>query len=171
MYSPSILIISKRKELAIRYKKILKLLLTETVLVDNLSDAIGEIKKNEFEFIIISDTIEENIKDFVKKVRILTYNFRPTIIAVSKSAEISDKLDLLDAGADDFLSEAMPNREFQARLNAHIRRHIENLTNPITGFIVEKLTKKALKQVIRKEKTTSIILLSIDKIDYYTFLI
>ena len=75
------------------------------------------------------------------KVRLLTYNFRPVIIAVSKSTEISDRLELLNAGADDFLTESMQNREFQARINAHIRRHIENLTNPLTGFISEKLTR------------------------------
>lgn len=167
MYNPSVLIISKRKELAIRYKKILKLLSAEVSLVNNLSDAIGEIQKNEFEFIIISDTIEENIKDFIKKVRILTYNFRPVIIAVSKSAETSDMLDLLNSGADDFLSESMPNREFQARLNAHIRRHIENLCDPVTGFLTEKLTGKTLRQLAKKEKSTSLILISIDKIDFY----
>ena len=38
MYSPSVLIISKRKELAVRYKKILKLLMADVTLVNNLSD-------------------------------------------------------------------------------------------------------------------------------------
>lgn len=134
MYNPSVLIISKRRELAVKYKKILKILNADAILVNNLADAIGKIRNKEFEFILISDTVEENIKDFIKQVRVLTYNFRPTIIAISKSAEVSDKLDLLNAGADDFLSESMPNREFQARLNAHIRRHIENLTNPLPDF-------------------------------------
>ena len=167
MYNPSVLIISKRKELSIRYKKILKILSAEVTLVDNLYDAIGEIKDTEFEFIIISDTIEENIKDFIKKVRILTYNFRPTIIAVSKSSEIDDRLDLLNAGADDILSEAMQTKEFQARINAHIRRHIENLTNPITNFLNEKLTRKMLKQVSKKGENLSLILISLEKINHY----
>lgn len=167
MYSPSVLIISKRKELAVRYKKILKLLMADVTLVNNLSDAIGEIRNKEFEFIIISDTIEENIKEFIKKVRILTYNFRPSIIAVSKSDELSDKLELLDSGADDFLSESMPNREFQARINAHIRRHIESLINPITGFLNEKLTRKHLSKVIKQNKKFSVILASIDGINTY----
>ena len=167
MYNPSVLIISKRRELAVRYKKILKLLMADVVLVNNLSDAIGEIRDNEFEFIIISDTIEENIKEFIKKVRILTYNFRPSIIAVSKSDELSDKLELLDSGADDFLSESIPNREFQARINAHIRRHIESLINPITGFLNEKLTRKNLNRVISKNLPVSFILVSIDRINNY----
>ncbi len=167
MYNPSVLIISKRQELAFKYKKILKLLLADTVLVDNLSDGMGEIKKNKFEFIIVSDTVEENIKGFIKKVRILTYNFRPTIIAVSKSAELSDKLELLDAGADDFLSEAMPNKEFRARLNAHIRRHVESLTNPLTGFLEERLTRKTLDKVLEKGENTSIILVCINNITNY----
>ena len=167
MYSPSVLIISKRRELAVKYKKILKILNADTVMVNNLSDAIGKIRNKEFEFILISDTVEENIKDFIKQVRILTYNFRPTVIAISKSAEISDKLELLDAGADDFLSESMPNREFQARLNAHIRRHIESLTNPLTGFLNEKLTRKTIKQIMEKGQNVALILVVIDKINYY----
>ncbi len=167
MYNPSVLIISARKELAVRYKKILKFLSADVILSDNLSDAIGEIRKNEFEFIIISDTVKENIKEFIEKVRVLTYRIRPGIIAVSKSAELSDKLELLNAGADDFLSESMPNREFQARINAHIRRHIESLTNPMTGFLNEKLTRKTLNQIIKKEKSASVVLISIDNIDYY----
>ncbi len=167
MYSPSVLIISKRRELAVKYKKILKILNADTVMVNNLSDAIGKIRNKEFEFILISDTVEENIKDFIKQVRILTYNFRPTVIAISKSAEMSDKLELLDAGADDFLSESMPNREFQARLNAHIRRHIESLTNPLTGFLNEKLTRKTIKQIMEKGQNVALILVVIDKINYY----
>lgn len=167
MYNPSVLIISKRKELSVRYKKILKLLLADVTLVETLNDGDFEIKNNEFEFIIISDTTDGNIKDFVNKIRIQTRNYRPTIIVVSKSAEISDKLDILNSGADDFLSETMQNREFQARINAHIRRHIENLTNPMTGFLSEKLTRKALKRLTKLEISKSLILLSIEKIDYY----
>lgn len=167
MYNPSVLIISKRKELSIRYKKILKLLLADVTLVETLNDGDFEIKNNEFEFIIISDTTDGNIKDFVNKIRIKTKSYRPTIIVVSKSAEISDRLDILNSGADDFLSETMQNREFQARINAHIRRHIENLTNPMTGFLSEKLTRKTLKRLTKLEISKSLILLSIEKIDYY----
>ena len=167
MYSPSVLIISKRKELSIKYKKILNLLSSEVYLEDNLISGLEKIKEKEFEFIIISDTTEGNIKDFIKKIRILTQASRPTIIAVSKSDDITDRLDILNAGADDFLSETMQNREFQARLNAHIRRHIESLTNPLTGLLNEKLTRKVIKQVNNKEKTVSIILASIQNADYY----
>lgn len=167
MYSPSVLIVSKRKELSIRYKKILKLLSADTVLVETLVEGNNEIKNNEYEFLIISDTVDGDIKDFVNRARHITKSYRPTIIVVSKSAEISDRLEILNAGADDFLSEAMQNREFQARLNAHIRRHIENLTNPLTGFLSEKLTRKNLKNIIKKEKAAALILLSIQKIDYY----
>jgi len=167
MYNPSVLIVSKRRELAFRYKKILKLLSAETILVDNTENAVNQIKNNEFEFIIISDTIQDDIIEFIKKIRILTYNFRPTIIAVSKSADIRDKLEILNAGADDFLSETMHNKEFQARINAHIRRHIESLTNPLTGFLNERLTRKTLKQILKKQKQAACLLLAIDGINVY----
>ena len=167
MYSPSVLIISKRKELSIRYKKILKFLSAEVSLIDNLHDGFNKIKENEFEFIIISDTVKENIQEFIKKIRVITYSSRPTIIVVSKSEEISDRLEILNAGADDFLSETMQNREFQARINAHIRRHTESLTNPITGFLNEKLTRKTLRQLVKKEESSSVILVSVEKTNYY----
>lgn len=167
MYSPSVLIISKRKELSIRYKKILNLLSSEVYLEDNLTSGLSIIKEKDFEFIIISDTIEGDIRDFIKRVRIITASIRPTIIAVSKSDDINDRLDILNAGADDFLSETMQNREFQARINAHIRRHIESMTNPLTGFLNEKLTRKTLKQITEKEKTVSVILTAIQNIDCY----
>ncbi len=167
MYSPSVLIISKRKELSIKYKKILNLLSAKTVLAEDFISGAEKIQENEFDFIIISDTTEGSIKNFIKKIRMFPCAIRPTVIVVSKSDDISDRLDILNAGADDFLSETMQNREFQARINAHIRRHIENSTNPLTGFLNEKLTRKTIKQIVEQDKPVAIILASIQNIDFY----
>ena len=56
MYSPSVLIISKRRELAVKYKKIQKILNADPVMENNLTEAIGKIRNKEFEFILFSDT-------------------------------------------------------------------------------------------------------------------
>ncbi len=145
MYKACVLIISKRRELSIKYKKLIEALNHEVFVTASLSEAFKQIPLKEPELIIISDTIEEKLSDFCKKIRTLTFNFRPAIIAISKSSEMIDKLQTLEAGADDFLSELISSAEFQARINAHLRRYIENSINPITGFVQSNLTLKTIK--------------------------
>lgn len=105
MYAATIFIISKRKELSIKYKKLIEALKQEVYVIPSLSEALLQIQKIEPELLIISDTIDEDLPDFCAKMRALTCNIRPVIIAVSKSSDIDDKLKILDSGADDFMDE------------------------------------------------------------------
>ncbi len=150
MYSPEVFIITKRKELAIKHKKLVGALNCEVSIFSKLDEAIYAIKNEEPEIIIVSDTIDDVLSDFIRKIRVLTYNFRPVIIAVSKSDATDDKLSALEAGADDFLDESISPKEFQARMNAHIRRYLENSIHPLTNFIDNKVTMKALKRTIKR---------------------
>ena len=61
MYKARILIISKRKEQSIKYKKLIEGLNQNAVIASDLSDAIGIIQHDSVEFIIISDTIKEKL--------------------------------------------------------------------------------------------------------------
>lgn len=167
MYLPEVFIISKRKELAIKHKKLVGALNCEVSIFSKLDEAIFAIKNNEPEIIIISDTIEDTLSDFIRKIRVLTYNFRPVIIAVSKSNAVDDKLSVLEAGADDFLDESIGSKEFQARINAHIRRHLENSINPLTNFIDNKITIKALKRSIKRNEQRACLLINISGINFY----
>ena len=72
MYKIAILIISSRKELSIKYKKLIEGLNQNAIISNNLSGALSIIQKERPEFIIISDTIKEKLSDFIKKIRILT---------------------------------------------------------------------------------------------------
>jgi len=165
MYRATVFIISKRKELAIKYKKLIETLNQDVCIALNLSDAFAQIQRLEPELIIISDTIEEKLSDFCKQIRVLTFNSRPTIVAVSKSSELEDKLETLESGADDFLSESMPPKEFRARIKAHLRRYIENTLHPSTLFVDEKLTVKAVKKSLGKK--LSAVLIDISGINFY----
>ena len=146
MYKLRVLIISNRKELSIKCKKIVEALEQDAVIATDLSDALSIMQKEEVEFIIISDTIKEKLSEFIKKIRILTYNFRPIIIAVSKSSDTDDKLASLEAGADDFIGEEVSKQEFQARLKANFRRYIEGQINPVTKIANKNITIKAIKK-------------------------
>ena len=83
MYKTKILIISNRKELSIKYKKLIDNLNQEALYTNDLSYALSFIQQQQSEFIIISDTIKEDLASFIEKIRALTYNFRPIIIAIS----------------------------------------------------------------------------------------
>lgn len=167
MYKACILIISKRKEQSVKYKKLIEGLGQDAVISKDLSEAIGIIQKKEVEFIIISDTIKEKLSEFIKKIRILTYNFRPVIIAVSKSGDLEDKLQSLEAGADDFWGEEITKQEFQMRLKAHLRRYFENSINKLTNFLNKSITIKAIQKSLFENNPNSYILIKIKGINAY----
>lgn len=167
MYKAAVLIISARKELAIKYKKLIEGFKQDVFVCKDLSEALVIIQKQEVEFIIISDTIKEKLSEFIRKIRVLTYSSRPIIIAVSKSSDLEDKLETLEMGADDFLGEEISKKEFQMRFKAHLRRYIESSINPITRLFDKNITLKAIKKTLEYKKTASYLLVKIKDIDLY----
>ena len=160
MYKATVFIISKRFELSIKYKKIIEALNQDVYTFDDISQMFKELPKKEPELIIISDTIKEDLGDFCSNLRAITFNFRPTLIAISKSSDINDRLKILESGADDFLSEQIQTQEFQARLKAHLRRSFENSIDPLTFFVKENITLKVLKRALQR-KNSSVLLIKI----------
>lgn len=155
MYKTRILIITNRKELGAKLKKRIDNLAQSALYTNDLSYALKIIQEQEMEFIIISDTIKEKLGSFIKKIRALTYNFRPIIIAISKSDDLDDKLEILQNGADDIIGEEITKQEFQMRFMAHLRRYIESNLNPITHIYDNKITQKALKQSLLDDNNYS----------------
>ena len=122
----TVLIIDKRKELSIKYKKSIDSLDVTTLIANNLKDALFKVQNLDPDIILVSDSIEEELGIFCQKIRALTYNTRPVIIALSKSAESDDRIGVLENGADDFISEPVNIEEFKSRVKAHLRRDIES---------------------------------------------
>lgn len=120
------LIIDKRLEMPTKYRKILESDSNKVLISRNLLDSIKIIQDNEPDLIIISDSFDDDLSDFCKQVRALTYNMRPVIVALSKSADFNDRIKVLNSGADDFISEPVNMKEFQVRINAHLRREYES---------------------------------------------
>jgi len=166
LYKTRILIISNRKELSFKYKKLIDGLNQEAIIERDLSRALLTVQKKEVEFIIISDTIKENLSDFIKKIRVLTFNSRPVIIAISKSNDLQDKLKVLDSGADDFWGEEISKSEFQMRLKAHLRRYLESSVNPNTRLFNKTVSVKALNKSL-ENIDSAYILIKIQSIENY----
>ncbi|MCQ2739910.1 MAG: response regulator [bacterium] len=163
----NILIIDKRKELPIKYKKSLEDSQTAVLIAGNMKDALNKIQVLEPDMIIVSDSIDEELSIFCEKIRTLTYNIRPIIIALSKSADVSDRISVLESGADDFLSEPVNSDEFKTRIKAHLRRDIESNLDVKTLLPNNKMTLKTLKRILNSENKQATLLVSIENLENY----
>lgn len=134
----AVLIFDNRKEQSLKNKRILE---NAGITVNISSESKNfEILLSEFEpdLVIISDNIAENLQEVIKTIREHNLNIRPVIIVISKSSHIQDRIDTLNAGADDFISEPVSQDEFLARIQAHLRRHYETETDAVTGLVNQK---------------------------------
>lgn len=162
----TVLIIDKRKELPTKYKKCIDTLEANTVLARTLKDGINAIQNLEPDMIIVSDSIEESLVGFCEKIRALTYNTRPVIVALSKSADYEDRICVLESGADDFLSEPVNIEEFKTRVRAHLRRDIESNLDNKTLLPNAKYVRKSLKRVL-VSNSQSVLLVGIENLNDY----
>lgn len=162
----SVLIIDKRKELSIKYKKSIEDSNIDVIIARTLKDALVLVQTIEPDMIIISDSIEEKLMDFCQKIRALTYNTRPVIVALSKSADFQDRIQVLENGADDFLSEPVNIEEFKTRIKAHLRRDIESNLDNKTLLPNQKFVRKALKRVLNTESQATL-LVGLENLENY----
>ncbi len=167
MIKTSMLIIDKRIELGTKYKKACARLVSKVFLETSIQNAFTTIIKYEPDLILISDSFEKDFPDITEKIRSLTYNYRPTIVYISKSSLIDDKLTALNSGADDYLSEPITTEELKARINAHFRRIIETQTSTLTNFYGNKLSMIVLKRVLSEGTKHAAMLITLDNFKPY----
>lgn len=167
MLSKLVMILDKRKELPAKYKKNFESTGVKVMLASGLASALDILTEYEPDLVLISDSIDLPLAETVKKIRMMSYPARPCIIALSKSAELQDKLNALDSGADDFLSEPIDSDEFKARINAHLRRHYEAMVSDITQLPDIKFSLKVLKRTIIQGKKWAGMLVKINNFEAY----
>ena len=161
------LLIDKRRELSTKYKKLLESNSNKVFISKDFISALKIIQDNEPDLIIISDSLGGELSDYCKKIRGLTYNMRPVIVATSKSAEIDDKLAVLESGADDFISEPVNSDEFVMRMKAHLRREYESNIDIKKMIPAKSYSLKALKRIIKSKTNWASMLIVIDNFNNY----
>lgn len=161
------LIIDKRRELSVKYKKLLENELSSVSISKNLISAMKTIQDKEPDLIIISDSIDGDLADYCKKIRALTYNMRPIIVALSKSGELQDRLNALENGADDFLSEPVNSEEFTMRMKAHLRREFESNLDAKKFLPNRNYSLRALKRILSSKEPWGALLISIENFKNY----
>ncbi len=162
----TVLIIDKRTELPAKYKKSLDDSQTSVVIARSLRDGISLVQSLEPDMIIVSDSIDESLSGFCQKIRALTYNTRPVIVALSKSADFEDRISVLECGADDFLSEPVNIEEFKTRIRAHLRRDIESNLDNKTLLPNAKYVRKTLKRVLAAD-SNAVLLIEFENLKDY----
>ncbi|POP42854.1 two-component system response regulator KdpE [Superficieibacter electus] len=84
--------------------------------------------------------------DFIREVRL--WSQMPVIVLSARTDE-TDKIDALDAGADDYLSKPFGIGELQARLRVAMRRHASTeKTEPVVTFgtiTVDRVARRILR--------------------------
>ena len=163
----NILIIDKRKELSYKYKKSLETPMVSVNIAHTMAEGLEFVENYESDLLLISDSLTGNIPDFCERLRVLTYNTRPVIVVISKSSDINDRVELLERGADDFISEPVNIEEFKMRIKAHLRRDIELNLDTKTLLPDKKFTLKSLKRILFDKKERAILTVSIENYFIY----
>ena len=161
------LIIDKRQELSTKYKKLLSDKTNLVTVTKDFISAMKFIQDKEPDLIIISDSVEGDLSDCCKRLRALTYNMRPVIVATSKSAELQDRLCVLADGADDFISEPVNSDEFVMRIKAHLRREMETNFDTKHFLPSKNYSIRALKRIVSENKFWAAMLVSIENFNNY----
>lgn len=161
------LLIDKRLELSTKYKKLLESKNNAVIVSKDMISAMKTIQDTEPDLIIISDSMDSNLSDYCKKIRALTYNMRPVIVAVSKSAELEDRLEVLEKGADDFISEPVNSDEFVMRIKAHLRREFESNMDTKKLLPNKGYSLRALKRILLNSSEWAAMLVTIDNFENY----
>ena len=88
---------------------------------EDLETAEEHISVSKFDIVLLDIMLPDGDgRDFLKKIRRKNNNV-PVIIMTAKT-EISDKVDLLDIGADDYIIKPFDKSELEARCRAVLRR-------------------------------------------------
>ena len=161
------LIIDKRRELSVKYKKLLESDSSVVIISKNMISAMKFIQDKEPDLIIVSDSMGADLGEYCKEIRALTYNMRPVIVATSKSADFKDRMNILQCGADDFISEPINSDEFVMRMKAHLRREFETNLDLKKMIPNKAYSMRALKRVLSSESKWACLAVSVDNFDNY----
>ena len=151
-----ILIVDDNQEILFGLEKLLNEANFHTHTAVNLQEAKTSLEQCEYDLIILDWMLPDGSGvEFLAQIRKEFYT--TAVLLLSSKSEITDKVEALDSGADDYLQKPFSNIELLARIRALLRREsaykkssieIENLTVDLASHNVQvdnspiELTKK-----------------------------
>lgn len=117
-----ILIVEDTSELAHSLKSFFRLEKNQVEIATDLEEAKHFVSVSHFDMILLDIMLPDGDgRDFLRALRNSNNNV-PVIVMTARS-EISDRIDLLDIGADDYIVKPFDFAEVEARCRAVLRRH------------------------------------------------
>lgn len=117
-----ILIVEDTLELAHSLKSFFRLEKNQVEIAVDLEEAKHFVSVSHFDMILLDIMLPDGDgRDFLRALRNSNNNV-PVIVMTARS-EISDRIDLLDIGADDYIIKPFDFAEIEARCRAVLRRH------------------------------------------------
>ena len=117
-----ILIVEDTLELANSLKSFFRLEKNQVEIAVDLEEAKHFVSVSHFDMILLDIMLPDGDgRDFLRALRNSNNNV-PVIVMTARS-EISDRIDLLDIGADDYIVKPFDFAEIEARCRAVLRRH------------------------------------------------
>ena len=124
---------------------------------EDLQTAEEHISVSKFDIVLLDIMLPDGDgRDFLKKIRKKNNNV-PVIVMTAKT-EISDKVDLLDIGADDYIIKPFDKSELEARCRAVLRRQSGQnqikleFANTIVYPLIAKIEVNGQKKTLRNRE-------------------
>lgn len=127
-----ILIAEDERDLAEAIKRVFEYNLYDVDVVHDGASALGELNKTKYDAAVIDIMMPK--MDGISVVKELRANGNSTpVLILTAKAEIDDKVDGLDAGADDYLTKPFVVKELLARIRALTRRTSDSVSHLTIG--------------------------------------
>jgi len=139
-----ILVVEDEKQLALNISEVLKKQKHEVEVVHDGEAALDRIYEQHFDLVLLDIMMPKlNGIEVIKALRSAD-NVIP-VLMLSARDQISDRVDGLDAGADDYLSKPFSNAELLARIRSLLRRH-SNVKSSV--LVCKELTMDEVKKEV-----------------------
>ena len=129
----------------------------------SVEEAFMQLGKRQFD-LVITDLMLPKLsgEDLIKKIRLFSDIY---IIVISAKTEITDKIEVLKLGADDYLTKPFSVRELMAKLE-NIEKRISQVKPVIYSYYSNELVVNPLnRKIVLKEKV-----INLTKYEYDIFL-
>ena len=117
-----ILIVEDTAKLAASLRSFLEMENNDVEVAEELFEARHFVSVTHFDMILLDIMLPDgDSRDFLRSLR--AGNVNTPVIVMTARSEISDRVDLLDIGADDYIVKPFEFAELEARCRAVLRRH------------------------------------------------
>jgi len=144
----------------------------QIITTDNMENAREIIEKYEPDLILAYDNFDEDtnndITEICAEIRNRKSLIRPVLVDLSDEQHLDKKIEVINAGADDFQCMNTNNEEISLRIYAHLRRQEEESLDSMTKIPAAGTAYKIIKRNIESESKEAMAAMSID-IDNFSY--